>query len=218
VSFLRDNCTFCELTPELIDSCDAFSCEKDKDIEQFFKSEYAQYSSQLLGKSYCFITNVPGEEKIVCAFTVSNSSIKVDNLPSKKRNRLNRKIPNSKRKSQYPAVLVGQLAVFDEFHGSNIGTELMDFIKSWFIDPLNKTGCRYVIVDAVNHEKVLQYYQDNGFDFIFSSDEEEIKSMEHSERINIWKKLEYRFFHKKNSVSVFRNTRLMYFDLIILHS
>jgi hypothetical protein len=75
-----------------------------------------------------------------------------------------------------------------------------------------------VIVDAVNHEKVLQYYQDNGFDFIFSSDEEEIKSMEHSERINIWKKLEYRFFHKKNPVSVFRNTRLMYFDLIILHS
>jgi hypothetical protein len=29
----------------------------------------------------------------------------------------------------------------DDFHGIDLGTKVMDFIKSWFIDPHNKTGC-----------------------------------------------------------------------------
>jgi len=75
-------------------------------------------------------------------------------------------------------------------------------IKAWFIDPLNKTGCRYVVVDAVNNPKVLQFYKDNGFDFIFSSDEEEMQYM--SKAVNV------------QDGSVFRETRLMIFDLIQL--
>ena len=63
-------------------------------------------------------------------------------------------------------------------------------------------GCRYVIVDAVNKGKVLQFYKDNGFDFIFASDEEEMK-----------------YLSKEESVAdndYFRETRLMYFDLMLL--
>jgi hypothetical protein len=35
-----------------------------------------------------------GIKKIVCAFTVANPSIKIEDIPSNKRNKLNRKIPN----------------------------------------------------------------------------------------------------------------------------
>lgn len=131
--------------------------------------------------------------------------MKVDSLPSNLRNKLNRKIPNAKRRPQYPAVLVGQLAVSDLFCGHHVGDELLDFIKSWFIDPLNKTGCRYVIVDAVNHQKVFEYYQRNGFKFLFSSDEEE-----------------WTFLHNKGQEPTTpiepMKTRLMYFDLIYLRT
>lgn len=147
----------------------------------------------MLGKSYCFVTRE--DQKVVAAFSLANSSIRVDNMPKSKRNKLNRKIPFSKQRSQYPAVLVAQLAVFDGFGGRNIGKELLDFIKSWFIDPLNKTGCRYVVVDAVNNPKVLQLYLDNGFDFIFSSDEEEMQYMSKTEQVE--------------DAEVFRETRLM---------
>ncbi|MCS2517629.1 hypothetical protein NXW37_29000 [Bacteroides thetaiotaomicron] len=57
--------------------------------------------------------------------------------------------------------------VFDSFAGKHIGDEILSFIKGWFIDPLNKTGCRYIIVDASNHQKVIDFYQRNGFKFIF---------------------------------------------------
>lgn len=159
-----------ELTEEVLQQCKGFTC-KDENITEFFTHDYADYAYQLLGKSYCFVK--PETSEIVCAFTVANSSVKVDSPPSNLRNKLNRKIPNAKRRPQYPAVLVGQLAVSDLFCGHHVGDELLDFIKSWFIDPLNKTGCRYVIVDAVNHQKVFEYYQRNGFKFLFASDEEE---------------------------------------------
>ena len=191
-----------ELTEEVLQQCNGFTC-KDADITEFFTHDYADYTDQLVGTSYCFVT--PDTSVIVCAFTVANSSVKVASLPSGLRNKLNRKIPNAKRSPQYPAVLVGQLAVSDLFSGHHIGDELLDFIKSWFIDPLNKTGCRYVIVDAVNHPKVFDYYQRNGFKFLFSSDEEE-----------------WVFLHNKGQeptapVEPMR-TRLMYFDLIYLRT
>ena len=84
------------------------------------------YWDSLMGKSYCFVK--PDTSAIVCAFTVANSSVKVDSLPSNLRNKLNRKIPNAKRRPQYPAVLVGQLAVSDLFSGHHVGDELLDFI------------------------------------------------------------------------------------------
>ena len=199
---MLEQCDFMELTEEVLQQCKGFTC-KDEDITEFFTQDYADYAYQLLGKSYCFVK--PDTSEIVCAFTVANSSVKVDSLPSNLRNKLNRKIPNAKRRPQYPAVLVGQLAVSDLFSGHHVGDELLDFIKSWFIDPLNKTGCRYVIVDAVNHPKVFEYYQRNGFKFLFSSDEEE-----------------WTFLHNKGleaATPIERmKTRLMYFDLIYLRT
>ena len=199
---MLEQCDFMELTEEVLQQCKGFTC-KDEDITEFFAHDYADYAYQLLGKSYCFVK--PETSEIVCAFTVANSSVKVDSLPSNLRNKLNRKIPNAKRRPQYPAVLVGQLAVSDLFSGHHVGDELLDFIKSWFIDPLNKTGCRYVIVDAVNHQKVFEYYQRNGFKFLFSSDEEE-----------------WTFLHNKGQASTTpiepMKTRLMYFDLIYLRT
>ena len=199
---MLEQCDFMELTEEVLQQCKGFTC-KDEDITEFFTQDYADYAYQLLGKSYCFVK--PDTSEIVCAFTVANSSVKVDSLPSNLRNKLNRKIPNAKRRSQYPAVLVGQLAVSDLFSGHHVGNELLDFIKSWFIDPLNKTGCRYVIVDAVNHPKVFEYYQRNGFKFLFSSDEEE------------WTFLHNKGLEPTTPIEPMK-TRLMYFDLIYLRT
>lgn len=199
---MLEQCDFMELTEEVLQQCKGFTC-KDEDITEFFTQDYADYAYQLLGKSYCFVK--PDTSEIVCAFTVANSSVKVDSLPSNLRNKLNRKIPNAKRRPQYPAVLVGQLAVSDLFSGHHVGDELLDFIKSWFIDPLNKTGCRYVIVDAVNHPKVFEYYQRNGFKFLFSLDEEE------------WTFLHNKGLEQTTPIEPMK-TRLMYFDLIYLRT
>lgn len=198
--FLLSHCEFKKMTTDLVACCQQYSCSKDNNIHNFFQEEFADYEHQLLGKTYCFVTS--NEQKVVAAFSVANSSIRVDNIPKPTRNKLNRKIPFSKQRSQYPAVLVAQLAVFDEFCHKNLGREVLDFIKAWFIDPLNKTGCRYIIVDAVNKEKVIQFYIDNGFKFIFASDKEEMQYMCRAENVE--------------NEETFKETRLMYFDLMLL--
>ncbi len=204
------------MTEDVVKTCEDYTCEKDKDIEEFFKSEYKDYNRQLLGKSYCFLTR-EDNPRLACAFSLANSSVRVDRLPNKHRNKLNRDIPNSKRRSQYPAVLIGQFAVMDDFRGLDLGTKVIDFIKSWFIDPHNKTGCRYIIVDAVNNERVLKFYKDNGFKFIFASDEEEMNYMSVADNPGIGAKIQ-KWLGLKKADPIYRKTRLMYFDLIVLFS
>jgi len=132
---------------------------------------------------------------IVCAFTIANDSIKTFNIPPSRKNKISRPIPNAKRRKNYPAVLIGRLGVSVAFKNRNIGTEAMNFIKSWFVEPNNKTGCRFVLVDAYNDEIPLNFYKKNGFAEIFSSEDEERSFLE----ISGTEKL---------------NTRLLYFDLI----
>ena len=215
VSYLQEHFIFRVMTEDVVENCKDYTCKKDSEIEEFFKSEYKDYNRQLLGKSYCFLTreDVP---RLACAFSLANSSVRVDRLSNKKRNKINRGIPNAKRRSQYPAVLIGQLAVMDDFRGLDLGTKVMDFIKSWFIDPHNKTGCRYIIVDAVNQENVLKFYEDNGFKFIFASDEEEMNYMSGIDH-GIWTKI-LKWLGLKKADPIYRKTRLMYFDLIVLFS
>ena len=75
----------------------------------------------------------------------------------------------------------------------------MNFIKSWFIDSKNKTGCRYIIVDSYNEPIALHYYSKNGFSTIFPDEPQE---------------KEYLKIPLEQSLK----TRLMYFDLIVLKS
>ncbi|MBQ0130051.1 MAG: GNAT family N-acetyltransferase [bacterium] len=196
-NFLFDDCVFSELTEEIIQSSDAFSC-KNNDLDEFFNVDSFHYSRQLLGKTYCFrlAANV---RKIVCAFTISNDSIRVDDLPNSRGKKIKSVVPREKSMRRFPGVLIGRLGVSQEFQGKGIGTELMDFIKSWFVVS-NKTGCRFLIVDAYNDKNTLNYYESNGFKYLFSTENQEYLSI----------------FREEETQGESLKTRLMYFDLIEL--
>lgn len=193
MSFLYDHCSLCELTnPEELEG---FSCG-DHDLDDFFTNDCFHYAKQLLGKSYCYkLDEQPNS--VVCAFTLSNASIRVDDLPNARRKKIESGIPHAKSLKDYPAVLVGRLAVSEHFHSKHIGSDVLEFIKYWFIDPNNKTGCRFVTVDAYNNPGTLTFYEHNGFKPVFSSDQQE-KAYRHIQQ------------------DVQLKTRLMYFDLLPL--
>lgn len=194
--FLAEHCTFQPLTEELISNCKPFVCDDD-DLCEFFASDFIQYNQDLFGKTYCFTLD-EDPSIIVCAFTIANDSIKAQLIPKPGRNRISRKVPNQKRNlKSFPAVLIGRLGVSIDFEGKGIGRELMDFVKSWFIDANNKTGCRFLVVDSYNKERPLRYYSNNGFKYIFDTEEEEKT---------------YSAIKTADSL----NTRLMSFDLIVL--
>ena len=113
------------------------------------------------------------------------------------RNRLERKVPNAKHTRTYPALLIGRLGVNGQFQrsGLHLGSQVIDYLISWFIHPDNKTGCRFMVVDAYNRPETTEFYQKNGFRFLYSDE-----------------KFEKEAFHI--NVNQALNTRMMYLDLI----
>lgn len=200
MGFLLDNCTLKIYDSEVINSCLPFDCD-NPDLNDFFRNDALNYYSELLGKTYCFTLD-ENPEIIVCAFTISNDSIKTFLLPNARKKKVIKDIPRQKQMKSYPAVLIGRLGVNKNYRIINgetdrTGKQLMDFIKSWFIDGANKTGCRFIVVDSYNEPNPLKYYSDNEFIPLFSTDEQE---------------KEYTGIDPNDKLE----TRLMYFDLIIL--
>ena len=151
--FLSSQCFFSELTDDLLSTCQPFSCGNE-DLDDFFKNDATRYAYYLMGKSYCFRKN-DDPVKIVCAFTVSNDSIRIYDLPRSRKDYMKSLTHHEKPLRRYPGILIGRLGVNKDFCGKGIGSEVIDFIKGWFMSHDNKSGCRFVIVDAINAPEVI---------------------------------------------------------------
>lgn len=199
MSFLYEKCTF-KLYNQIQGYCKPFDCGND-DLNDFFAHDVLHYNNELLDKSYCFTLD-EDQTQIVAAFTVSNDSIKTYTLPNARKKKVNEDIPRQKQMKSYPAVLIGRLGVSVDFRNiegeeKSVGDQLMDFIKSWFVDQGNKTGCRFIIVDSYNDVGPLKYYKRNNFIELFSTEKQE---------------KEYAGIPEDRPLT----TRLLYFDLILL--
>jgi len=192
MSYLRDNCRLVKLTEETHKFCIDFLCV-NADLDDFFRNDALKYKKELLGKTYCFVSKAD-ENEIIAMFTISNDSIRVDIIPNSRGRRVNKQIPYEKRMRRYPAVLIGRLGVNVKYRHLGIGTQILNFIKSWFIDDQNKTSCRFLVVDAYNNKALLDFYEYNGFEFLFSSESQEAGNLGYS----------------PNAIL---KTRLMFFDL-----
>ncbi|MDE7154604.1 MAG: GNAT family N-acetyltransferase [Muribaculaceae bacterium] len=160
-------------TEEVADYCDPFSCG-DEDLDEFFSRDVFLYEKELLGKTYCWV-NRSDRRQIVAVATLSYDGIKTFTLDNPSRNAFQRQIPQQKRHRSYPAVLIGRLGVNKSFQGQglNVGTQLMNALKYWFVDENNKAACRYMLVDAYNAESTLRYYIKNGFKPLYKSEQSE---------------------------------------------
>lgn len=172
-----------------------FSCG-ESDLDEFFAKDCLINQSRLLGKTYLFcLKDQP--ETIVTAFSLSNDSIRLTNriTDEYKEQFLDDTDLHDKSLKRFPAVLIGRLGTNKDFAGQGYGTAIMDFIKVLFRTN-NRTGCRFLIVDALNHPETLHYYEKNGFHYLIDDERLEAKYM---------------------GIGVGRlplNTRLMYFDLL----
>ena len=191
MGFLADKCIFSFYTEKSLVESKPIECGNE-DLDNFFLKDAFLQERELLCKNYCF-TLTDDSNQIVASFTLSNDSIK--KLPNSRKKKVEKNIPYEKHYSSYPAVMIGRLGVDKQFQGQHIGAEVLDFIKAWFLDPLNKTGCRFILVDSYNTEKNIKFYLNNGFTFLFGSEEQE---------------KEFRNLSEEKELK----TRLMFFDLV----
>ncbi len=140
-----------------------FSCG-DADLDDFFINEAQPHEDQLLAKMYSFYLKDNWSVSDAVAFcSMSNDSVKLSNRKK------SQTFPEGKRYKSYPAVKIGRLGTRREYQGQSIGSRLLWAVKVLFITD-NRTGCRFVTVDAYNTPRAIHFYARN--DFFFLTDED----------------------------------------------
>jgi len=168
-----------------------FDCGNE-DLNEFFNRDALAYASQMLSRTYFF--RHKSSKAVVCAFSVSASSLKTADLPGSRRKKVKEYIPREKSLKSYPAMLIGRLGVATEFSGKGTGSQLLRFIKDFSLIQY-PAFVRFLLVDAYNEQSVVAFYQKNGFNTVFSSEEQEKETY-------------------RQSLSEALQTRYMFFDMM----
>lgn len=144
----------------------AFDCGND-DLNEFFLKDSKFACSELMSVTYAWIDG----DKTAAFLSLSNDSVN-RRVDSSAYNLAARRVPNSKRFMTLPAVKIGRLAVTVDKQGKNIGSLILDTVKNWFAFG-NRTGCRFVVVGAINTPQTIKFYQKNGFSFLSKKDKDD---------------------------------------------
>lgn len=144
-----------------------FKCS-EPDLNGFLFDDAKHYQNELMTVSYLL-------EDIQASVTAAYFSLLADKIsfnPEDKTtwNKLNRKIPNNKRRRNYPAIKIGRLAVNSDYSGYGIGSMIIGNIKYAFTH-VRRMGCRFLTVDAL--KSAIPFYEKCGFRFFTEKDQED---------------------------------------------
>lgn len=142
----------------------SFDCG-DADLNDFLFSDAVNYYKSMMALTY--ILEDIGANKTVAYYSLLNDKIVFDPDEKKLWNRLNRRVPNSKRRKEYPAVKIGRLAISKDYAGNNIGKSILLQIKHVFAT-MRRSACRFITVDA--YAAAVPFYERCGFMFLSEKD------------------------------------------------
>ena len=154
-----------QLTAETI--IKPFKCTED-DLNGFLFDDAKHFQKELMAVTY--LLESENDNVTVAYFSLLADKISFNPEEKSVWNKLNRGIPNPKRRRSYPAVKIGRLAVNENYSGKGVGTFLIDSIKYAFTT-VKRLRCRFLTVDAL--QSATSFYERNGFRFFTEQDRED---------------------------------------------
>lgn len=149
------------------DSVKSFDCG-DADLNDFILNHAREFQKFLLAVNYACVNSQTGKVYAYCS--LANDKVAITDFKDKtefNRFRKKRGFPNEKRLISYPAVKLCRLGVDVDAKGRRIGTTILNYVK-WMFTRNNKTGCRFLTVDA--YLDAVPFYEKNGFRFMNAED------------------------------------------------
>ena len=150
-----------------------FDCG-DNDLNNFllesslYTPNATVFDKELLASTY--IIEDTNSHRTIAYFSILHDKIERKFVNPTLWNRLSRRIPNAKRHSSYPALKIGRIAVSVNMKGHNIGTKIIDFVKTIYLSE-RTAGCRFVTVDAYRASE--PFYQKCNFEYLVSPSPED---------------------------------------------
>ena len=151
-----------------------FDCG-NSDLNEFFQKDVIENSRHLISRPY-FLKRAKWELSFPLALVdLCNDSVRKEG--SKRQPGYSNlmeegfDIPSAKQYSFLPAVKITRLGVAQQIQGHNIGTILLNMVKTLFVTE-NRTGCMFLTVDAYNEERVCNFYYQNQFQPFYDRDKD----------------------------------------------
>jgi GNAT superfamily N-acetyltransferase len=136
---------------------------EDEDLNNFLLNDAKNYLIEKLAVTYVF----ESDTETVAYFCLSNDSLRRE-VDMKTWKKINRQVPNQKRKGVYPAVKIGRLAVSKKYAGNGFGKLMLRYVEKMHLTNDQKTGCRFITVDAYGGS--VDFYLHNGYKFFTEKD------------------------------------------------
>lgn len=156
-----------KLEPFAGDKVYNFNCDND-DLNSFFQEDVQNHDQNLMVKT--FILSPVGlrlsKQNPPSAFiSFCNDAIRKEAFNNKSQwKKITKKVPHQKRYDVLPAVKIARLGVDIKYRHKGMGTKLLNMTRELFLTE-NRTGCRFLTVDAYITENAIDFYIRNGFDF-----------------------------------------------------
>jgi len=146
-----------ELSVKILEESDdltVFDCSQDDALEvnEFIHSEAIQYQKEKLGVTHLFLY----ENRVIGFATLAMSEIEIKEAPSL--------LSFKTEIRNYPALLIGQLAVHNNYRGRHVGRSICLFCLETAKRLSKEIGCKLVVV--FTEEGHDGFYEKCGFQVI----------------------------------------------------
>ena len=161
-----------ELLNQILSS---FSCELDKDIENFLQNKAVQFEELSKARTYLICSQKQVESENFCLDQLNiygyfSLALKVLSIPDDFSNRKRMEIDGLSAKiygkpiNDFPCYLIGQLAKNSNIDINAIsGDELLQSALNIISNAVKAVGGRYVMIECHNNDKLINFYKRNGF-------------------------------------------------------
>lgn len=140
---------------KLIDAFKKFSCNREKDLENFLVHKAIQYENTDYGKTYLCIDldELHNDNFVIIAyFTIAQKSLDISELSGKKKRKILSGIPGRNTLKSVPAFLIGQLGRCDNCVNNDLpGEELLRQCYSAISKAAKIIGGNLVVLECREH-------------------------------------------------------------------
>lgn len=142
----------------------SFKCPIDPDIQDFLTDRAIPFEKAHKSRTYLIVA--PGSSRcarlsILAYFSVAIHHLQIPDAVSKS---MKRKLNGIFNNDIVPCYLIGQLARSDSCSKMGLGGhELLGYALNVLADAHELVGGRFVLVECKEQEKLLSFYQRNGF-------------------------------------------------------
>jgi len=159
-------------TEEEIDFIEAiknFTCQ-DKDVEKFLKEKSVDFDKRNKSRTYLII-NAESEHDIIILgyYTITLKNLPFSDTVSK--SMIKRIDGYSNNINSAESVLIGQFGKDYNYKNKMSGLSLLNYAMDTVYSIQNLAAGRIVFLECLDNNKVVKFYQDNGFIFLQKSGE-----------------------------------------------